>query len=507
MKRHLSLITRFTILLVLFLIALLLQIGVSSFQHYRIISPMEESIENVQALSQVLNDVEVSLSNLASYRWDFGDVAAMVSSERNSVSSIVDALDSFEISEHASRQQHSLHSAVKATFRSYDDLLGDMFILLFQGDADEASKLYYSQIEPCGNYLRQYVQELIETNIVDSRDSQEKMMVMNRRLDIMQHIAAIASVLGIAALFIYMLYIISNIMDMDLAGRKLKHGDFGIPDLKVKRDDEVGNLARTFNEMKVSLKRQVELLEEKRRMESTLYKKDREALELQTLLEQEKLQQLRNQINPHFLFNTINVVKLKSQEEHAVETEAMLSSLARLFRYVLQSNDTECLLSREIRMVDEFYALTRARFGDKVNLVWNFSPDVDLTETIVPSFLLEPLVENAFKHGLGPKEGPGTVSISIGEDEGRLRIEIEDDGVGMGRAALEELRASMFSRDLPTDHIGVYNVAARLRLLSPDTVFDIDSEEGKGTRITVMLPLVVESEDIEEDDDDQDSDS
>ena len=505
MKRHLSLITRFTILLVLFLIALMLQIGISSFQHSRIIVPMEESIENVQSLSRVLNDIEVSLNNLASYRWDYGDVASIVSAERFSLSQAEESLESFRVPRSATREQHTLASSVMSTFHCYDNLLQELFEILFSDRSDEAAEFYYSQIEPCGRYLRQYVQELIETNIIDSRESQEKMMNLNRRLDIFQNMTAIASVIGIAALFLYMLYIISNIMDMDLAGRKLKKGDFDIPDLKVRTDDEVGNLVRTFNEMKVSLKKQVELLEEKREMESTLYKKDREALELQTLLEREKLQQLRNQINPHFLFNTINVVKLKSQEENAVETEQLLSALARLFRYVLQSNDNECMLSREIRMVDEFYALTKARFGEKVNLEWDFSPDIDLTETIVPSFLLEPLVENAFKHGLGPKEENGNVRIRIAEEDGRLRIDIVDDGVGMSRESLENLKQRMLSGEVPTDHIGVYNVSARLRLLSPDTVFDIDSEEGRGTRITLKLPLVVESEELEEEDDDQDT--
>lgn len=505
MKRHLSLITRFSILLILFLMLLMLQIGISKFQHSEIIEPMENSIENVQSLSVFLNNIEMIISKLEAYRWDYGDVADLIAAVRVNFFYARNAFDSFEVGPNATRTQHTLADAVEATFMYYNDTMQDLYDCLFDNKPQDAASLYYEDIEPCGKYLRQYIQELIELNIIDSREIQQKMMERNRKLNIFLNSTELLSVVGVASLFIYMLYIISNIMDMDMAARKLKSGHFDIEDLKVKTDDEVGNLVRTFNEMKVSLKRQVELLEEKREMEAALFRKDREALELQTLVEQEKLQQLRNQINPHFLFNTLNVVKLKSNEENAPETEALLSSLARLFRYVLQSNDNECPLSREIHIVNEFYALTRARFGEKVNLVWDFSPDVDLTETLVPSFLLEPLVENAFKHGIQPKEGNGTVRVSICEAEGRLRITIEDDGVGMSREVLDRLNSNMVDFNSKSEHIGVYNVASRLRLLSPDTEFHIESEEGRGTHITLVLPLKMEWEDEKEEDDDQDT--
>ncbi len=181
------------------------------------------------------------------------------------------------------------------------------------------------------------------------------------------------------------------------------------------------------------MRNQVQLLTANNEMEKEIYRKDTEALAMQNLLEREKLQLLRSQINPpHFLFNTINVIKYTAQEETADKTDALLSSLCRIFRYSLDDNEVLVPLSREIQIVDEYYSLYRARFKEKVSLVWNISPpSLVLTDTLVPSFFFQPLVENSFKHGLGPKELPGSVSLSLEERDGMLCVLVEDDG-GVG---------------------------------------------------------------------------
>lgn len=188
---------------------------------------------------------------------------------------------------------------------------------------------------------------------------------------------------------------------------------------------------------------QVRLLEEKNEMERVLPRKENEALEYQTLMEREKLQQLRSQINPHFLFNTLNVIMYTSQQEGATRTHSLIGSLSRLFRYALGSNEAQVPLSREVHIVDEFYSLYQARFGDRMRMQWHISPEVDLTETMVPSFILQPLVENAFKHGLGPKEEGGCVDVSICVQEKTRIITVTDDGVGMSEEALDNLRRAI----------------------------------------------------------------
>ncbi|MGH0051982.1 MAG: sensor histidine kinase, partial [Sphaerochaetaceae bacterium] len=181
----------------------------------------------------------------------------------------------------------------------------------------------------------------------------------------------------------------------------------------------------------------------------------------------------------------------------------LLSSLCRLFRYALADNEVLVPLSREIQIVDEYYSLYKARFKDKISLVWDVSPSLVLTETLVPSFFFQPLVENAFKHGLGPKELPGSVWLTLDEKGGVLRVHIEDDGVGMEEEELQTLRSRLLDPPIAGEHIGLYTVATRLKLIDVRCTFEVTSQKGKGTAISIMMPLVMRKE---EEGDDQDTD-
>ena len=150
--------------------------------------------------------------------------------------------------------------------------------------------------------------------------------------------------------------------------------------------------------------------------------------------------------------------------------------------------------------MDEFYALYRERFGSRVRLCWHIGPEVDLPDVLVPSFILQPLVENAFKHGLAPKEEGGQVDVTIRQERGALEITVADDGVGMDRAALDALRDILKNPPTTGEHIGVYNVAARLRLWGKEYGMDIQSEQGRGTAAVLRLPLVLSWEEDSGDD-------
>ena len=160
-------------------------------------------------------------------------------------------------------------------------------------------------------------------------------------------------------------------------------------------------------------------------------------------------------------------------------------------------------LSREVRIVDEYYSIYHVRFGERVQMEWRISDSIDLTETLVPSFILQPIVENAFKHGIAPKEEGGRVRIRVNplRDKGLLYISVCDNGVGIAPEQLHELQTALESPDERWEHIGVYNVAARLRLLDPRCALKVRSHPGRGTAVSLYLPLVEPTEEEELDDD------
>src|SRR6201997_144251 len=193
------------------------------------------------------------------------------------------------------------------------------------------------------------------------------------------------------------------------------------------------------------------------------------------LLLQARMEALQNQINPHFLFNTLNSVSSLVRFDPDTARELIIK-LATILRRLLSSSEAFVPLREEFEFVDNYLDIEVVRFGrDKVRVVKELDPAS--LDVVVPSMLLQPLVENSIKHGLGPKVEGGSIYLRSRLSDTRLIIEVEDDGVGMGGAQIEEssTRTGM--------GIGMANISERLQVLYGDTArLTIDSHEGKGTR-------------------------
>ena len=498
---QMTLLGRIVLFLSAFGAAMALEIGIGYYQTSYVLEPLEKRSENIQTISQFLNDVESCMTALENYRWDYGDTESLIGTVQESHQRSAAHLEKIETDLHVvSEEQYLLANAAQTTYQTLCRTLESIVEELQANHSAQASELYYGDAERCGNYLRQYTQQLLERACFDSQDAHIRLTRLNERLKQIQTVVVILCFITGTMLVISLVRLLRSSAALAQASQAISRGDFDTPDLIESQRDETGYMAKAFNEMKYSMKRQVELLNEKRAMEQKLYTKEMEALELQNLMEREKLQQLRSQINPHFLFNTLNVILYTSQQEGAERTYSLIGSLSQLFRYALGSNESQVPLLKEVQIVDEFYALYRARFGERLQMRWHISSEVDLPDTLVPSFILQPLVENAFKHGIGPKEEGGCVDIHIQQEDGALKITVADNGMGMGAETLEALRNNLKNPPTTGEHIGVYNVAARLRLWGKEYGMDIQSEQGKGTAAVLCLPQILSWEEGDEDD-------
>ena len=217
--------------------------------------------------------------------------------------------------------------------------------------------------------------------------------------------------------------------------------------------------------------------------------------EQERLLLQARLDALRSQINPHFLFNTLNSISslVRVRPEQARE---LIVKLANILRSLLKKHDAFVLLRDEIEFIDNYLDIEVARFGsDKLRVIKDLEPQT--LDVIVPSMMLQPIVENAIKHGLAPKIDGGSIVLrSRFQSEHRLRIDIEDNGVGMTTSNGKFGERRRFVRDgdetdAHVEGIGMYNVAERLRVLyGANAHMTVQSSPGIGTRITIELPLL-----------------
>jgi two-component system LytT family sensor kinase len=199
--------------------------------------------------------------------------------------------------------------------------------------------------------------------------------------------------------------------------------------------------------------------------------------EQERMLIQARLDALASQINPHFLFNTLNSVSslIRVNPEQA---RVMIMRLSRIMRGRLRNQDHFAPLRDELAFIEDYLSIELVRFGDKLQVVKHIDPAT--LDMLVPSMLLQPLIENSIKHGISSKVDGGTVTIRTAHDNGRLSIAVEDDGVGIPEADL----AGILHKG-----IGVSNVRERLKVLyNQDYRMLIDSQPGRGTRIEIEVP-------------------
>ena len=258
----------------------------------------------------------------------------------------------------------------------------------------------------------------------------------------------------------------------EFINRAIRHPD---DRLNMKRVDDIGVVASSLDKM---LDENQKMIEELKAGKITLY---------ETRLARQKMEILayRNQINPHFLYNTLSCMRDMALIHDEDDIADMAMALSDIFRYAVKGSNI-VTFRNEVQYMEKYASIINYRFGGKITIVTDISDEV-LDKPAI-RFLLQPLVENSVFHGLEESLDPGTVSTKVSMSGDRIEIVVEDNGVGMDEDTLEAVREMI---DNPGDSasIGLSNIVQRLRLFYDDDYqITVDSEEGKGTRIVISLP-------------------
>ena len=199
--------------------------------------------------------------------------------------------------------------------------------------------------------------------------------------------------------------------------------------------------------------------------------------QLEAQLAETRLDALRSQLNPHFLFNSLNAISgLALRGDTEAVTEA-LGRLSDLLRRVLDRTEGEVALGEEMQFIDDYLELHRLRFSDRLTVEKQVADDT--LEALVPTMLLQPIVENALKHGVGSSPGPHRVTVSAARENGSLVLEVGDSGGG-------------FTEHEAQDGIGLSNTRERLKqLYGPTHRLEIGTARGGGASVRVTIPFVI----------------
>lgn len=246
------------------------------------------------------------------------------------------------------------------------------------------------------------------------------------------------------------------------------------------RNDEIGRVIRNLNQM----------LNEKEKMNREIQESQKRMYEIELAKKQLQILAYRNQINPHFLYNTFECIRGMALYHDMDEIAEITMALSKVFRFAVKE-DNIVAVEEEVNYIREYATIIDYRFMGKIHV------DIDVENELYPrrviKLMLQPLVENAVFHGLEQKMGDGTVTVTVRRKwDDFIMFMVEDNGCGISQEKLEQLRNSL-DKEMSGKGIGLANIYQRLRLFyGDDVVFEIKSEPDKGTRVMVVVPDHVE---------------
>lgn len=410
---------------------------------------------------------------------------------------------------------------IEQNFRSLiDDLKGDISdngIILMQKNIKNMSETYLTLIDRTvdarrGNNIVKYrglyeeattMYDYIITHINNLNNEQFKYnsnnyellrMSLNYLEVISTSVLLVIMVFNVILIIIVTRSITGPLMKLTEAANEVAAGNFEVDLVEVNSSDEVEIVTKAFNTMTASIHQYIIKTKESMELESRM--KERELM-MTNHLKDAQLKYLQAQINPHFLFNTLNAGAQLAMMEGADKTCLFIENMADFFRFNMKSFDQDSTLRDEIRLVDTYIYILNVRFSGKIH----FSKEIDnsVLDIRVPSMILQPVVENAVNYGIRNIDYEGEIRLKVDQDEEHIMITISDNGAGMEQDAIDrvlnsdikmgtETREVNLARD--SNGIGLRNVINRLRLYyNVHDIFRIESEgRNKGTNVTITIP-------------------
>lgn len=347
------------------------------------------------------------------------------------------------------------------------------------------------------DYTNEYIDKL---KIYEFKENNTYYVQASERLASMQvfNIAVIILATGVdfVLIVLFSYSVTEPIIRLSKAAGEIAQGNYDVPPVKVSSNDEVKTLALSFNHMAESIKHQVVEIQEKTRIENCLKEQEMQNLKMKSMLNEVELRSLQAQIDPHFMFNTLNAALQLAMFEGADRTQLFLENFSGLLRYNLGNMRIPSTLVDEIGNVESYVYLLNERYGNKISFTKEVEENIFNAE--MPRMTLQPIVENSFIHGINTFESGGQIKLAAHRTGQTVRVEVYDNGCGMSRETIERILAgcpveTAEPKGKDGRSIGLKNVISRLMLFyhveDVNRIIEIESKEQTGTCVAIILPI------------------
>lgn len=380
-------------------------------------------------------------------------------------------------------EQYTQTQAIRNSYESYKKLQNQILNMSSENAQYKSSISEYYKMQ---SYLESYAAKLesltVNQGIITYKEQKNLFVII-------PIICMLSGGVVLLAFFSIKIYLQKNILKpvvvLSKEAKRISQNDFSGQPLTMQGEDEMAVLVRSFEEMKLSTQSYITSMQEKHKMEKQM-------ADL-------RFEMLKNQINPHFLFNTLNLIAGTAEIEDATTTEKMIVTLSRLFRYNLKSQTTVMPLGQELKIIEDYMYLQKMRFGQRIR--YSCDASAESREVLVPSFALQPLVENAIIHGLSKTSKGGNIYVRCWVKDHVTWISVADTGEGIEEDRLLKIRESIdrvknvnsLAEQAEENHresatgIGLGNIAERIHEMFPDGGIRIYSRRNCGTIVQIYL--------------------
>ncbi len=459
------------------------------FFMYLNINSMIQEIDKVYVSNVKLNELTDSLESVHTSMTDYLNTKSSDSLENyyRNEQEFRDLLDSLN-SEVIDNDMLLMEKNIKSMSEGYLVLTNQTMQAKRGRNIEKYNELYE---ESCGlfSYINTFIYSLNNEQFKSNSNNYKLLLVSLQYLEVISATILIAVTLAnIILIFLLTKSITRPLMKLARAANEVAEGKLDIKLVNVDTLDEVGIVARAFNKMILSIRNYIEQIKEKMETESALKEKE---LIMKGHLKDAQLKYLQAQINPHFLFNTLNAGAQLAMMEGAERTCLFVENMADFFRYNVKKINQDTTIKEEIKLVDSYIYILNVRFSGEIN----YSKEIDssLEAIKIPSMVLQPIVENAVNYGIRNINRKGFIKVAVFQKERKICISVKDNGIGMGQSIIDRImRGEEKETDLSKNStgIGLGNVISRLKLYyNREDVFSIKSDGmNKGTEVLLYIP-------------------
>lgn len=348
---------------------------------------------------------------------------------------------------------------------------------VLQGDIEKyGSKL--AETEQSNAYIQESTLTLIDQSLTDYQ--QLYAQLQERNTSFRYFIICLFATSLLIAVFIAFRFsssITKPVDELSRAAGEVSRGHFQGEPLRISSGDELELLGRTFNRMRTDIHTYVGEMEKKAEMDQ--------------LMKQLELKHLQNQINPHFLFNTLNTISKMAYLEDAEETSELIGSVSSLLRYSLGNIEKEVTLRDELDVIRSYFHIQETRFRNRLST--HIEIETEELDVAIPRLTLQPVIENAFIHGVEGMEENAEVRVQVRLEDSQIVVRVMDNGKGMNERQRQQLIGAGKEPEAHVGHstgLGMQNVRRRLELFfHAGELVDVESVPARGTTVTLRMPV------------------